>query len=139
MIKSANEYALLIVHIFDIILIHRMDPESSYLLEIVCLSGDVTIPSTPSMSCPVILERSQSTMPSTSQPTLPSMQPSTNEPADDNIIGDDIILVNPNPHNEHVGIDDEGEYLSPEQSGPAHIAHIEGSDSNCASDSASDE
>jgi hypothetical protein len=39
-----------------------MDPESSYLLDVVCLSGDVvTIPSTQSMACLVIPQGSQST------------------------------------------------------------------------------
>ena len=61
---------------------------------------------------------------------MPSNQPSTNEPADDDILADDGILANPKPHNEHVGIDDEAEYLTHGKSGPAHIE---------SSDSESDE
>jgi hypothetical protein len=80
------------------------------------------IPSTPSVAYPVIPQASQSTM--------PSSQPSTNELADDDILANDGILANPKPQNEHVGIDDEVEYLTHGKSGPAQVE---------SSDSESDE
>jgi hypothetical protein len=57
---------------------------------------------------------------------MPSSQPSTNEPADDDILANDGILANPKPKNEHVGIDAEDEYLTHGKS--AH-AQVESSDS----------
>jgi hypothetical protein len=95
------------------------------------------IPSTPSVACPVIPQASKSTMPSASQSTMPSAsqssmpsasqstmpsnQPSTNEPADDDILANDGILANPKPQNEHVGINDEDEYQTHGKSAPVQV------------------
>ncbi|RLN28084.1 uncharacterized protein C2845_PM05G11130 [Panicum miliaceum] len=75
------------------------------------------IPCTPSMPCPSLAASSQSTEPISSQHTKPiasqPTEPSTNEPNDD-----DESLANPEPQNEHVGVDDEAFYL------PAHKTHV---------------
>jgi len=101
------------------------------------------IPSTPSVACPILTIASQSTMPTTSspiepttsQPTMPTTsnptepttsQPSTNEPTDD-----DDYLANPKPHNEHVGVDEEGLYLT---CGKSRAALSDSSDSDSESD-----
>ncbi|XP_066320752.1 uncharacterized protein [Miscanthus floridulus] len=62
---------------------------------------------------------------------MPSSQPSTNDPTDDDILVHDGILANPKPHNEHVGIDDEAEYLILGKPSTNELAndHIESSDS----------
>jgi hypothetical protein len=61
-------------------------------------------------------------MSSASQSTMPSSQPWTNEPAADGIRATvDLLLANPKPQNEHVGIDDEAEYLTHGKSGPAQV------------------
>ena len=101
------------------------------------------IPSTPSVACPILAAASQSTMPTTSnpiepttsQPTMPTTsnptepttsQPSTNEPTDD-----DDYLANPKPHNEHVGVDEEGLYLT---CGKSRASLSDSSDSDSESD-----
>ncbi|RLN12878.1 hypothetical protein C2845_PM09G23520 [Panicum miliaceum] len=94
-------------------------PENSDLLDIPC---------TPSMPCPSLAAASQSTEPISSQHTKPTAsqptEPRTNESNDD----DDECLANPEPQNEHVGVDDEALYL------PAHKTHV-GEECDSESDS----
>ncbi|WVZ87149.1 hypothetical protein U9M48_033836 [Paspalum notatum var. saurae] len=74
-----------------------MDPDSSYLLKI-RLTGNPK-KSRKDFSCFKI------TKPTTSEP----IEPTTSEPIVDD---DDGYLANPQPQNEHVGVDDEGLYLT---------------------------
>ncbi|KAF8725663.1 hypothetical protein HU200_020206 [Digitaria exilis] len=101
-------------------------------------SAPLDIPCTPSMPCPSIAAASQLTLPSTSHPN----DPNTNEPTasdydqstdsdSDQADDDDIFLSNPQPQNEHVGVDDEVLYL------PAPL--VTSVDNDSKSDSDSDE
>jgi len=81
----------------------------------------------PTTSSPIEPTTSQPTMPTTSNPTEPTTsQPSTNEPTDD-----DDYLANPKPHNEHVGVDEEGLYLT---CGKSRATLSDSSDSDSESD-----
>jgi hypothetical protein len=102
-----------------------------------CYADEVLdIPDTPSMACPSLVVGSQLTEP-TSQPT----KPCTSKPSIDQD-GDDDYLANPEPHNEHVGVDDEILYLANLEPYNEHVgvsrAHqnvSEGSDSESGSES----
>jgi len=81
----------------------------------------------PTASSPIEPTTSQPTMPTTSNPTEPTTsQPSTNEPT-----VDDDYLANPKPHNEYVGVDEEGLYLT---CGKSRAALSDSSDSDSKSD-----
>ncbi|XP_025800089.1 uncharacterized protein LOC112879881 [Panicum hallii] len=105
-------------------------PENSDVLDIPC---------TPSMACPSLATASQSnepicsqySKPKTNQPSEHSTnEPSTNKPND--APDGDENLANPEPQNEHMGVDDEGLYLA------VHKTHVV-EESDSASDSESDE
>lgn len=84
------------------------------------------IPCIPSLACPSLPPVSQITEPIAKLPT----QPCTSEPSTYNN-DDDGYLANPEPHNEHVGVDEEGFYLTAEK--------IASEESDSESDSESDE
>jgi hypothetical protein len=95
------------------------------------ISQGLDIPCTPSIVCPSLAAASQSTQPAPlpSQPT--TNQPTTSqhppEPSDESNVDpdddpDDGILANPEPQNEHVGVDDEEMYF------PAPNTHVGGDD-----------
>ncbi|CAN6289119.1 unnamed protein product [Urochloa humidicola] len=104
-------------------------PENSELLDIPC---------TPSIACPTLPAASQSTEQTCNQPTKPTTsqptEPSTNEPTEHN----DEHLKNPEPQNEHVGVDDECLYIAA-PTPKAHMVQDIDSDSDSDSDSQSDE
>ncbi|CAL4983816.1 unnamed protein product [Urochloa decumbens] len=103
------------------------------------ISEVLDIPCTPSIACPSIAAASQSSQPLFSQHTNPTTsQPRTSQqPAEpsyavdhdpddesDDDPDDDGYLANPEPHNEHVGVDDEELYLP----APAPKTHVGGDD-----------
>ncbi|CAN6339136.1 unnamed protein product [Urochloa humidicola] len=105
-------------------------PENSELLDIPC---------TPSMACPTLPTTSQSTEPTCSQPTKRTtsepIEPTTNEPS---VLHDDENLKNPEPQNEHVGVDDECLYIAV-PTPKAHVVQDSDLNSDSDSDSESDE
>ncbi|KAK3153585.1 hypothetical protein QOZ80_2BG0177830 [Eleusine coracana subsp. coracana] len=99
--------------------------------------NDTTIPSEPTKPTsnqPTNRTTHEPTSPSASQPNdATENEPITNE------FDDDKYLLNPEPHNEHVGIDEEGLYLTNAKVGAAHTTVTEDSDSTSVSNSDSDE
>jgi hypothetical protein len=102
-------------------------------------SDVVHIPCTPSLVSPSLATASHSTDPVAilmlpNQPPKPAASHSTDPPSQsDDDDDDDGYLANPEPHNKHVGIDDEGLYLI------AHKETREGRESEFDSKSDSDE
>jgi hypothetical protein len=102
------------------------------------ISEGLNIPCTPSIVCPSLAAASQSTQP-TPLPSQPTTSQHPPEPSDGSDVDsdddpDDGILANPEPQNEHVGVDDEEIYF------PTPNTHVGGNDvgEESGSDSQSD-
>jgi hypothetical protein len=107
------------------------------------ISEGLDIPCTPSIPCPSLAAGSQSTQltPLPSQPTTSQQNEPANptEPSDESDIDpdDDGILANPEPQNEHVGVDDEELYFTTPNThvGGDDVGEQSGSDSQSDSES----
>ncbi|RLN29858.1 uncharacterized protein C2845_PM05G24550 [Panicum miliaceum] len=97
------------------------------------LWDNVEIPCTPSMSAPSYMEPSKGTQTGT-----------VTEPDNDMVEEDDNYLMNPEPHNEYVGVDKKGLYIDIAPTSHTNVDTIEKNDedydpdSNSESDSISD-